>query len=328
MGNGTGKKKKLEIRGLQLPRGRPGGVAAPAAAAPLEGMARLLAATVSLALVCHGTAFSFSVTGYMLPCPCSSGGAQLPARPPGAGGGLTRRAFAAGGQHATGSCRSHRFLVPSANGLDRPTLLRANSDGVTGGGERPDNQSYPQLMDRMAKVPILGIFVRFARWVASVFRSILLVRMAVLLQAVAQAKTALLDPQRRLVSFIPIFAQQPQTIPPLAPARMLPCILCSVIPPSSTYYFLRKVGSCHASSSCYAARAHSLPPPTPAPPCPFLRTLAPTLPAPTCARVLTRVYARFAVGSWESGWGQTDSIVAVKLLLGCELRAYRRHGRR
>lgn len=184
-------------------------------------MARLLAATVSLSLVCHGGAFSG--TGSVLARPCS-GAQHPPAWPPRAGcAGRTSRAFAAGGRHATGGCPANHLYLPSANGVDQPTRMRAKSDGVTGGDTevRQDHESY--LIDRMARVPILGILVRFARWVASIFRSILLVRMAVLLQAVAQAKTALLDPQRRLVSFIP------NTLPTPSSSRTFSYNRCGVM---------------------------------------------------------------------------------------------------
>ena len=75
--------------------------------------------------------------------------------------------------------------------------LRGSNQGSTGADDT-DGKNV-DILQRMANVPILGIFVRFARWVASIFRSILIVRMTVLCQAMAQLKTALLDPERRLV---------------------------------------------------------------------------------------------------------------------------------
>jgi hypothetical protein len=92
-----------------------------------------------------------------------------------------------------------QFSAACARDISRPTLLRASKEEAAGAGDGGQTNEE-SMLQRMANVPILGIFVRFARWIAALVRSILLVRLAVLCQAMAQLKTVLLDPQRRLSS--------------------------------------------------------------------------------------------------------------------------------
>jgi len=190
------KQKKLSLllctrarSSVDKDRRTPRAPSSPRAAPGKALMSRLLAVTVSLALVCTpGSAFSGAGSALARPCPSAGAHACAPCD-----------------RHAAGSLAGHRsrpsLLLSSPRGAaGLLTRMRAESEGAKGGGRDADGrQRESYMVDRMAKVPILGIFVRFARWVASVFRSILLVRMAVLLQAVAKAKEALLDPQRRLV---------------------------------------------------------------------------------------------------------------------------------
>ena len=86
--------------------------------------------------------------------------------------------------------------VRRAVSLRAPQTVRLAGNRGAAGKESGDNKE--DLLQRLARVPVLGLVVRFATWVVDVFRSILLVRIAVLLRAMAQLKTALLDPQRRL----------------------------------------------------------------------------------------------------------------------------------
>ena len=86
--------------------------------------------------------------------------------------------------------------VRRAVSLRMPQTARLAGNRGAVGKESGDNKE--DLLQRLARVPVLGLVVRFASWVVDVFRSILLVRIAVLLRAMAQLKTALLDPQRRL----------------------------------------------------------------------------------------------------------------------------------
>lgn len=148
-------------------------------------------------LVSHGSAFSVPCLGAARVCPpvsLSSSAASSSSR---------RRAALSDGELGvaesvgTARCSRNTFPLPCARGGARLAPLRAGSnEGAAGGGD--EEQRKVDVVQRMANVPILGIFVRFARWVANLLQSILLVRVAVLLKSVAHLKTALLDPQRRL----------------------------------------------------------------------------------------------------------------------------------
>ena len=165
-----------------------------------QAMRRVIATTVSLVLVCHGDAFSAAGPPLL---PRNAAGAAV--RPPSAY--VWRTAYGSRGAEAE-ACRVERLvggkaLTPGSalsRGTARLTLLQANNNEVAGpkneGGGGEGKQA--DFLQRMADMPVLGIFVRFARWIAALFRSILIARMTVLLQAMAQVGTALLDPQRRL----------------------------------------------------------------------------------------------------------------------------------
>jgi hypothetical protein len=140
----------------------------------------VLLAMLSLAMLYCGAAFQ----------PGGAGALQCLARPP-----AEQRPARAGGGAA------HRHPAAWSRGVLSPAL-RASNENASGGEETGNGEGDGRGADlarRMANVPILGIFVRFAQWIASLLRSILIMRITVLCQAMNQLKTALLDPQRRLV---------------------------------------------------------------------------------------------------------------------------------
>ncbi len=161
-------------------------------------------ATLSLALLYCGAAFQ----------PGGAGALQCLARPP-AVTACPGQPPALAGRRGAGGGAAHRHPAAWSRGVSSPALRASNENAAggeeTGGGEGDGRGA--DLGRRMANVPILGIFVRFAQWIASLLRSILIMRMTVLCQAMNQLKTALLDPQRRLV--------RPALTPPLrSPASL------------------------------------------------------------------------------------------------------------
>jgi hypothetical protein len=148
-----------------------------------HGMAkRTLAVAFSLALLCHADAF-----GRIALDSSSARRERVP---------LHRHASCGVGPRTAATIL--RSLVGKAP-VSRTRLqpLRAKDEGeqAAAGSRTRENAD---LWQRMANLPILGVFVRFASWIASLFHSVLLVRMTVLLQAMTQLKSALLDPRRRL----------------------------------------------------------------------------------------------------------------------------------